>query len=689
MQSIISKGKNVDEAIYLGLEQLDARKSEVDIQILQLDRNGFIGIGRKEAIVKLSLNEKPNENSSVREMKEGPLDSVESLLENMNLSDVNLEDPIRQNEIGKNNEQLLGKAWITDNKLYVKDSPSQFATVSIGKGVQLFKNQQLVKQKSTVISEKDELEIQLDEAVENETKWSIALDTSKLNAILTIEPGFRITKNLVDVEPNEHIELNALETKEVFNNLEYTSILSKLEDLRVVYGFHHNQIMEAVNATEPRAFTIATGKNAQDGKNGWFEPKVELNPMNGLVEDESGNVNFRDAKLVPTVEKGSIIGIIHPPVPGTPGVTVTNEPLPAKQTHPLKVVVGKGMEIVGEKVVATESGRPFVEQRGQLVKVKIVPKLFHPDNVNIASGNIRFRGDVEITGEVEENMLVEAEGDIFIHKSVSTATLTTLNSIVIKANVIGSDLAAGKNNMLVVELGHLLGIMHKQLEHMIAVIKQLMESPAFKSTDFSITGLQPLIMILLEKKFQNFLPYAKSYQEVVEKGQVYLEEDKWVHIGLAIKQIFLSLSNQVTTLNRLMTLKNDMLALSEHSQLPVEPNAFITLSDTINSKLYCSGDISIVGKGCINSKVHAGGKLKVNGVVRGGEVYGRLGVAIKEIGSTSGVKTIVAVPEDQKIQINKAYEGTVLKIGKVTTVIKDERNHILARLNENGTIIYE
>ncbi|WP_047980860.1 FapA family protein [Ornithinibacillus contaminans] len=692
MQSIISKGKTVEEAIYLGLDQLDAKKSEVDIEIIQQEKQGFIGVGKRQAIVKMTLTNAQESTQPSSTTSRSTIDAIETYLDDMPASNPKNETKIEA-VVTENDEEisdkLAGMAWVTEGKLVVKDSPTQLPTVTIGEGIQLIKNNQPVKQKSTVISEKDHLEVYFEPTSEAVTKWKVTLDSSKLNAVLSIEPGYRITRTLEEVEPSDHIELTLIENMENLNTLQYKDVLAKLEELRVVYGFNHSSIVEAANATEPGDYTIATGKNPEPGKNGWIELKVEINPMNGLVEDQSGNVNFRDSKHIPTVEKGSIIGIIHPPLPGTPGVTVTNEPLLAKQTHPLKVVAGKGMEVVDDKLVATESGRPSVEQRGQLAKVKIVPKLIHQDNVSIATGNIRFHGDVEILGEVEENMLVEAEGDIIVHKSASIATLTTLKSIVVKGNVVNSDLAAGKNNMLIVELGHLLGIMNSQLEQMISVIKQLMNSPAFKSTDFSISGLQPLIMILLEKRFKNFLPYAKNYQEVVEKGQDYLEDKEWVQVGLSIKQIFLSLSNQVTTLDRLNNLQKTMKELADLSQLPVEPNAYITISDTINSKLYCSGDISIIGKGCISSKVHAGGKLQVKGVVRGGEVYGRLGVTINEVGAISGVKTIVAVPKDQTIQIKKAFEGTILKIGNITTILKDDRKHILARLDDNDAIIFQ
>ncbi len=696
MQNLISKGKNLEEAIRIGLQLMHVSEAEVDIEIIQHETNGFIGIGKKPAIVKLTLtNHYATNSTSLNEHKlveANPNQTnvweglIEGLPESLSLREDNLL-PI-SDEGNRNNENVIGKAWIKDNQIYVKDAPDHFSTVSIGPNIQLYKNQQLVKDKSAIISEKDSLHVKFERESISETKWNISIIENGLKAILHVEPGLQTIRNLREVEPNEHIELLVEEKQNVINTLEYQLVLKELENRRIIFNLNHTEIMKAINASTAGDFVIAEGRNAHQGEDGWLEVLVDVQPKNGLVENEDGTIDFRESKLIPTVEKGMVIAIVHPPIPGIPGVTVTNDPLPAKQTHPIKLKTGVGTELIEDKLVATESGRPFIEKRGMLIKASIIPKLLHQDNVSLSSGNIRFNGDVEITGEVEDYMTVEADGDIYVHKSASYSNLTTMKSIIVKGNVTNCSLDAGKNNMLIMELGHLIGIMHQQLEKMIILIKQLSNSAAFKTTDFSVTGLQPLIRILLEKKFQDFPNHAKKYMEVVENGQDYLEDEDWTHIAVSLRTVFLTLTNQVTTVHKLTSLAEKMEKLSTFSKLPVEPNSYITISDSVNSRLYSSGDINIIGKGCINTKVHAGGKLFVGGIVRGGEVYWRLGVSLEEAGSANGTKTVIATPHDQQIQIRKANEGTVLKIGNVRHVLKEDRDWITAKLNNEGYIIY-
>lgn len=44
MPKVVSKGRDVNEAITIGLQLLDATKKEVDIEILQQESRGFMGI---------------------------------------------------------------------------------------------------------------------------------------------------------------------------------------------------------------------------------------------------------------------------------------------------------------------------------------------------------------------------------------------------------------------------------------------------------------------------------------------------------------------------------------------------------------------------------------------------------------------------------------------------------------------
>ncbi|WP_100407024.1 FapA family protein [Bacillus solitudinis] len=693
MQSIVSKGRDINEAILLGLDLMETTRKNVNIEIIQQDTKGFLGVFSKEAIVKLTKLEAstPREEAN---SKTDSFDIAEQLV--MSIVDEETErvttskDQELENTNANNHETLSleGKVWVKNGQICYQSSEDQYPLVTISEDIEVLKNNQIVKEKTFIISEKDFLEVK----VENEkidTKWKTTVDRDKLQVILHVEPGYNLIHEIPDIEPEHHIKLVVEEKKELHNSLNYESVIEQLERLSVTKGYYnHDQIMKAIETKESGAFEIATGIKPNPGKDGWIELKVDIEGEEGLKEDEKGLIDFREIQTIPNVKRGEVIAIVHPPIPGEAGYTVTNEVLPAKQTFAIVLRAGIGATIIDNMVVATESGRPQLEKRGQLIKVTVIPKLIHPGNVDLSSGNLRFMGDIEIIGGVEEKMVVVAEGDIIVHKTVYNGSLTSSGSIITSGNIISSDLSAGKNNILVAELGQLLGILHQQSENMIAVIQQLTKASAFKDNDLAKGGLQPLIRILIEKKFKSFPVLAKKYVDAVRKGGDSVDKD-WKEIAVLLTQLFLLLTKEATSLERIIHLSDKMKELHEISKTPIEPNSFIRIPNALNSTLYSSGDVMITEDGCVNTKVHAGGLLNIIGTIRGGEVYGKAGVEINEAGSEIGTHTVIAVPSDQKIKINKAMEGTSIKIGNVKYTFKETRYLVRAHLDEKEQIVLD
>ncbi len=83
-----------------------------------------------------------------------------------------------------------------------------------------------------------------------------------------------------------------------------------------------------------------------------------------------------------------------------------------------------------------------------------------------------------------------------------------------------------------------------------------------------------------------------------------------------------------------------------------EENDAIELSYALNSVIHGSGDVIVTGKGCYNCNIYAGGTLTVHGVLRGGEAYAQKGMKVKEVGSSLGIKTVLAVPKGRSFILN-------------------------------------
>ncbi|WP_428911897.1 flagellar assembly protein A [Niallia sp. Krafla_26] len=686
-QTVVSKGKDIKQAIKLGLDILGIKQQEAAIEIVQQESTGFIGLLSKPAIVKVTKN--------VQIKKQHNHDSIESLINQIlpekvanqnHLTDKNMHE-VQELFTAQEVDELEGKVWVQNGRIFCKPSRLHYPTITVGKGLKLLKNHEPVVG-TTIVTFEDQFDIETVEEVKK-TKWNVTMDSDKLNVLLHIQPGTRITYQIKDMEPSDHLNLEAEENIEVHNELTYKDVLSKLDELRVIHGFNHSEIMEAVNSKKEANFIIVTGIKTKDGQNGRLELTVDIDKQVGPKERKDGTVDFREIEKIPTVQKGQVIAFIHPPIPGIPGTTVTNEPIPPKPTHSLIIQTGKGISLIenDSKIVATETGRPFIRQEGLLVKVSVIPKHIHPGNVNMMSGNIHFKGDLDILGNIEEGMVVEAEGNISVLQNVYSSTVISNSAISIRGNAISSSISAGRHNIFTSELVYFLTIIQEQNQMMLKSIKQLINLPAFKMSDYDQKGLMPLIKLLLEKKFNILLHTTKHFIEITKKGSHVLDKE-WITLSEELRLSFLSsVMNEYHTLKQLTLLQTKITELIERFSTEDE-ECFVKLQYTHNSVIYSAGDVLIQEKGCYSSKIHAGRKLIIDGVFRGGEVYARSEITIKESGSPGGVVSKIMVPSNGKINIDHVREGTIIRIGNAKHTFQQEHRAIRARLNENNQIIF-
>ncbi len=64
MSSILSKGKDVAEAINIALEILDTTRDEIDVEIIDHGRKKAFGLGNKPAVVKVTKVNKQQKQDS-------------------------------------------------------------------------------------------------------------------------------------------------------------------------------------------------------------------------------------------------------------------------------------------------------------------------------------------------------------------------------------------------------------------------------------------------------------------------------------------------------------------------------------------------------------------------------------------------------------------------------------------------
>ena len=149
-RSIVTKGSSTKEAINTALNLLDAMKDQVDIEIIETERKGWLGIGSSPAVIKATFRDSSSEIDKVKIMQ--PVDSSGSLTTEIEIS----EEMEKYNNLAQLKKthykrpkskwmDLDGKVWVKDGQILCKNAPGSYPLISPGKGMKLFQNNKVVE----------------------------------------------------------------------------------------------------------------------------------------------------------------------------------------------------------------------------------------------------------------------------------------------------------------------------------------------------------------------------------------------------------------------------------------------------------------------------------------------------------------------------------------------------------------
>lgn len=192
--------------------------------------------------------------------------------------------------------------------------------------------------------------------------------------------------------------------------------------------------------------TVAEGTPAVQGKDGYyyFMFKTELPTMPKVKSD--GSVDYKNVDLFELVEEGQKIAVFYPATSGNYGFTVKGKLItPAKGKNPPRIT-GSGFRLLDDGVTYIAAISGSISYSNYTIKIS---NLYHvKGDVTASSGNIRFNGDVHISGFVGSGVTVEAEGNIIIDGNVEAAIIKAGNDVLIRSGVSGRDegiIKAGRN----------------------------------------------------------------------------------------------------------------------------------------------------------------------------------------------------------------------------------------------------
>ena len=251
-----------------------------------------------------------------------------------------------------------------------------------------------------------------------------------------------------DGKPNLRITQDGMEAYLILPipevDVEYTreEIALLLETKGVVKGIKEDKLeLARKDKIYNREILIAQGKEPIEGSDGWYEYKFqrEFSRRPEIMPD--GSANYFRMQLLATVNEGDVIAVYHPAIQGEDGYTVKGAPRNAKRTRDLPPLKGKGFERSPDGLSYLSSLDGRVEVRGDKITVSQVYEI--PGDVDIAIGNIDFRGDVMIHGSVRLGLSVHAGGSLTIDGIVEAGVnLSADKDILLKSGMMGDSRAS-------------------------------------------------------------------------------------------------------------------------------------------------------------------------------------------------------------------------------------------------------
>jgi len=480
--------------------------------------------------------------------------------------------------------------------------------------------------------------------------------------------------DLVKIDVSRDKMTATIKTSSV-DNITREDIISALKNNGVVYGIFDDVVDISTSVRSGGIMVIAKGEPPVQGANGWVEILWENSSEQGNNESSKA-VDFRETSKLVSVNEGVLLAQRHPPQEGKPGKGVTGEAIMPIQPKAARIVTGRGAKLdeTGDRAYSTSQGRPVAKIAGTTVSILVEPSYTIAGDVSLKTGNIRFKGDVNVAGNVTETMSVEASGSVRVNGIVTGASVHCGESLVILKNVISSNISAGLGYLECGKVKYLLQDLYSDLVKVLQIMEQLRgQSPNLEKIPFF-----QVVNGLIETRFKNVRANAKqaitlkSFNLPFEVSEA-LEAIK-IAVGISFTQEdFKDMMNKLSQALAIMNAR-------ENNGARVEVGAVSA------STIKCSGNVIVSSKGCVNTTIYAGGDVKITGHFKGGEIYCEGNVEMDELGSNLGAPPLVRVKSKHMVKINKPLPGSIIQIGSNRINISRELGRSVFKLNTDNEI---
>lgn len=214
-------------------------------------------------------------------------------------------------------------------------------------------------------------------------------------------------------------------------------LIKFLNDNGIVYGINEESINKILAG---KCFyedvNIANGTPPVHGKDGYFEYTFNPNPETKPIIMPDGTVDYNTLGKYELVYKDQLLAVYHPLTPGKNGSNIKGEILKADDAIDMPPLKLNNVDYYKDTMeyYSCSEGKVTVKD-GTL---KVTPVFVVDGNLEAATGNVDFRGDIVVKGNVYSNVTIKATENITINGHVEIANLIAGKDIILKNGMQGS-----------------------------------------------------------------------------------------------------------------------------------------------------------------------------------------------------------------------------------------------------------
>lgn len=219
-------------------------------------------------------------------------------------------------------------------------------------------------------------------------------------------------------------------------DLSRTEILKALQQKGICFGIRYDDIDEIINGKKSgKKFLIAKGKKPRDGCDGWYEFFFRTQVARTPKELENGNVDYRNIEWFETVQKGQKLACYHNAEQGENGTTVTGQTVFAKRGREQSILTGSGFKRFFD-------GKTYYSDKQGIITLHDftmeITGLLVMDEVNLATGDVNYEGNVLIQGNVSSGSKINTKGDLVVKGYVEASEISCGGNALLHQGMNGS-----------------------------------------------------------------------------------------------------------------------------------------------------------------------------------------------------------------------------------------------------------